>query len=121
MPVGVSGVQAGILNFSPCQRYVRSSTFRHNHDSGRESFPKSVRALGALSSMRTLLITAPILLIVWHAVPLVFCIAFFLWWRRLKHWSFAISSLATGLGVAGHLCTFLAHNIPRFGKTEEQV
>jgi hypothetical protein len=66
-------------------------------------------------------ITVPIFVLMWIALPLIFSIAFFLWWRRLRHWSFALLSVATGLGVVGHVCSLLATNIPRFGKTEEQV
>jgi len=51
----------------------------------------------------------------------VFSIAFYLWWRRLKHWSFALLSVATALSVIAQVCGSLAINIPRFGKTEDEV
>jgi hypothetical protein len=66
-------------------------------------------------------ILVPLMALLWFAVPLVFSIAFFLWWRRLRHWSFALLSAATALGVVAQLCSFLATNIPRFLKNSGQV
>ena len=66
-------------------------------------------------------ISVPLMALLWLAVPLVFSAAFFLWWRRLRHWSFALLSAATALSVVAQLCSFLAINIPRFGRTPEQV
>jgi hypothetical protein len=67
------------------------------------------------------LVTIPIGVLLWFAVPLVFSVAFFLWWRRLRHWSFAFLSGSTLLEVFAQMCSFLAVNIPRFGKSPEQV
>jgi hypothetical protein len=66
-------------------------------------------------------ILVPLMALLWLAVPLAFAIAFFLWWRRLRHWSFALLSAATALSVVAQVCSFLATNIPRFGRTPEQV
>lgn len=51
----------------------------------------------------------------------MFALGFFLWWRRLKHWSFALLSLTFLVGVGASICGFLAVNLPRWGKTEEQT
>ena len=72
----------------------------------------------AMSISYTLVLT---MVFLWLAVPAVFSIAFFLLWRRLRHWSFALLSAATALSVVAQLCSFLATNIARFGKTPEQV
>jgi hypothetical protein len=66
-------------------------------------------------------ISIPIAALLWLVVPGVFSIAFFLWWRRLRHWSFGLLSTACALSVVAQLCGFLARNIPRWGKTEEQA
>jgi len=71
--------------------------------------------------MSILHFAVPITAVLWLAVPLVFSIAFFLWWRRLRHWSFAVLSAATALSVTAQVSASLAYNIPRFGKTEERV
>lgn len=59
--------------------------------------------------------------LLWLVVPAVFSIAFFLWWRRLRHWSFGLLSLACSLSVVAQLLGSLARNIPRFGQTAEDV
>lgn len=57
--------------------------------------------------------------LLWWFVPAVFCVAFFLWWRRLRHWSFAVLSAATALYVIAEVCSFVASNIPQIGKLPE--
>ena len=64
-------------------------------------------------------ILALILALLYLAVPGVFSIAFFLWWRRLRHWSFGLLSAACALSVVGQLFGILAKSIPRFGQTQE--
>ena len=59
--------------------------------------------------------------LLWSVVPLVFSIAFFLWWRRLRHWSFALLSLASALGVIAQVGSFLTSHVPPFGKTPEEA
>ena len=39
----------------------------------------------------------------------------------MRHWSFALLSAATALSVVAQLCMNLARNIPRIGKTPEEV
>src|SRR5262245_7288690 len=70
--------------------------------------------------MNSLPITAPIAALLWLAVPLVFSIAFFLWWRRLRHWSFALLSVAAALSATAQICAPLGCHISRFGKTLEE-
>ena len=42
---------------------------------------------------------------------------FFLWWRRVKHWSIALLAATSALDVVAQSISFLAINIPRFTKT----
>jgi len=60
-----------------------------------------------------------ILALLWLVVPSVFSIAFFFWWRRLRHWSFGLLSVACALSVVGQLFGFLAKSIPQFGQPHE--
>ena len=59
--------------------------------------------------------------LLWFSVPAVLTVAFFLWWRRVRHWSFAVLSSATLLAVLAQMLSFLAVNIPGFGKTSEEI
>jgi len=46
-------------------------------------------------------------------LPLMFSLALFLWWRRLRHWSFAVLSVATGFGFLAQCASYLAINLIR--------
>ncbi|MCD6050735.1 MAG: hypothetical protein K0Q55_2138 [Verrucomicrobia bacterium] len=44
-------------------------------------------------------------------LPLMFTLALFLWWRRLRHWSFAVLAVATAVGFLAQAASFIAINL----------
>jgi hypothetical protein len=59
--------------------------------------------------------------LLWFLLPAVFTVGFFLWWRRLRHWSFAVLSSATFLIMLAQGLNFVAVNILHFGKTSAEI
>ena len=78
---------------------------------------KGCQAIARAMNMGLIIIAA----LLWFILPVVFTVGFFLWWRRLRHWSFAVLGSATLLAVLAQVISFLAHNISRFGKTSGEV
>ena len=71
--------------------------------------------------MSTQPFTIHIDLLFWLTVPLLFCIGFFLWWRRTRHWSFGLLSVAAALSLAAQACGFVAKSMLRLGKSPEEI